>query len=180
MFNDENHSVVKLVSKVTPYLDAVNILRYDHSNPNVFLSNVGHNSGDVQLLTAGMLDHIYTFPQYALGPVRFVTSSPKDKKSRMIGHESGYIKIISIQALKTTSIYKINLDEGETLTCGTYSPSGLNFAIGTSFGRIYLGMMKKDPLSNNIRSNMFACRIDRCSSGTENAVTSIQLTSFDP
>ena len=61
-FNDENHSVVKLVSKVSPYMDEINQLRYDQ-NPNVFLTNVGANSGDMKLLTAGMLDPICSFPQ---------------------------------------------------------------------------------------------------------------------
>ena len=39
-FNDENQSVVRLVQKVSPYIDPVTILKYDQYNPNVFLSNV--------------------------------------------------------------------------------------------------------------------------------------------
>ena len=35
-------------------------------------------------------------------------------------------------------------------------------------------------MSNSTRYNMFMCRVDRVTSGTENAVTSIQMTSFDP
>ena len=54
-FNDESHSVVKLVSKVSPYMDQIDILRYD-LNPNVFMSSVGKNNGDIKLLTSGMLD----------------------------------------------------------------------------------------------------------------------------
>merc|ERR1712060_316154 len=65
------------------------------------------------------------------------------------------------------------------LTCGVYSASGHNFAVGTSFGSIFLGMIKKDPMANN-KSNIFMARVDRVSHGTENAVTSIQMTSFDP
>ena len=105
-FNDETHSVVKLVGKVSPYLEPIDKLRYDQ-NPFVFLSSVGKESGDMTLLTSGMLDKIYTFPQYALGPVAFVTSAPKDKKNRMIGHSNGYLKIVSINKLTTTAIYKI-------------------------------------------------------------------------
>lgn len=41
-------------------------------------------------------------------------------------------------------------------------------------------MMKKDPMSNNTRYNMFMARVNTISHITENAVTSIQLTSFDP
>lgn len=171
-FNDENHSIVKLVSKVSPYLEPISIVRYDQANPNVFLSSVGNNNGDMQLRTSGMIDHIYTYPQYAMGPVRFVTSAPKDKKNRMIGHENGYIRVIDINSLKVKSIFKIALEEGETLTCGVYSPSGHNFCLGTSYGSIFLGMMKKDPMSNN-KSNLFCARIDTITSTTENAVTSI-------
>ena len=98
----------------------------------------------------------------------------------MIGHINGYIKIVSIQALKVTSVYRLNLEEGETLTCGVYSPSGHNFAIGTSYGSIYLGLTKKDPMSNTAKWNMFAARIDRITNGQDTAVTSIQLTSFHP
>ena len=55
------HQIVKLVSKVSPYLDEIKILRYD-LNPNVFLTGVGKICGDMKLLTAGMLDPIHTFP----------------------------------------------------------------------------------------------------------------------
>ena len=178
-FSDDSQSVVKLVQKVSPYLDPITILKYDSSNPNVFMSSVGKNSGDIKLLTSGMLDHIYTFPQYALGPVKFVASAPKDKKNRLIGHENGFIKVVNINALKTTNIYKIALEEGETLTCGVYSPSGHNFALGTSFGTIYIGNTKKDPMSNT-KNNLFVARVETVSHGSETAVTSIQLTSFDP
>ena len=60
-FNDETHSVVKLVGKVSPYLEPIDKLRFDQ-NPFVFLSSVGKESGDMTLLTSGMLDKIYTFP----------------------------------------------------------------------------------------------------------------------
>ena len=99
------------MSKVSPYIDPVKILRYDQINPNVFLSSVGKDHGDMKLLTSGMLDHIYTFPQYALGPVCFVASAPRDKKYRMIGHKNGFVRIVSINALKVTNIYKIMLEE---------------------------------------------------------------------
>ena len=177
-FNDENHSVVKLVSKVSPYMDEINQLRYDQ-NPNVFLTNVGANSGDMKLLTAGMLDPICSFPQQGLGPVSFVASAPRDK-NRMIGHANGYIKMISINALKVSSIYKVALQDGETISCGVYGPSGHNFAIGTSFGSIFLGMLKRDPMSNTSKYNMFLARVDAVSHGTDTAVTSLQLTSFNP
>jgi len=98
----------------------------------------------------------------------------------MIGHQSGILKVISINALKVTSIYKVALEEGETLVCGTYSPSGHNFAVGTSFGAIWIGMMKKDPMANTTKYNIFMAKVDTVSHGQSNAVTSIQLTNFDP
>ena len=175
----ENNSMVKLVSKVSQFMDPIDLLRYDNSNQNVLLSGTGKNNGDMKLLTSGNLDHIFTFPQQAFGAVAFVTASPKDKKNRMIGHMSGFIKIVSINSLKVSQIYKVDLEDGELLTCGVYSASGHNFAVGTSFGSIFLGMIKKDPMANN-KSNIFMARVDRVSHGTENAVTSIQMTSFDP
>ena len=42
-------------------MDQIELLRYDQ-NSNVFLTNVGKNSGDMKLLTSGMLDPIFTFP----------------------------------------------------------------------------------------------------------------------
>ena len=127
-----------------------------------------------------MLDHIFTWKQMSLGPVRFVASSPKDKKNRMIGHQCGFLRIIQINALKTTSLYRVNLDEGESLTCGCYSLSGHNFALGTSFGKILIGMMKKDPMANTTKYNMFISRVNTVSNTTDHAVTSIQMTNFDP
>ena len=180
-FKDEDATQsVKLVTKATPFQDEIKILAYDQANPNVFLSSVGKECGDMSLLTSQMLDHIYTWPQFALGPVRFVASSPKDKKNRMLGHQCGYIRIIQINSLKTTSIYRVALEEGETLTCGCYSGSGHNFAIGTSFGNILFGMMKKDPMANTTKYNMFISRVTTVSNTSDSAVTSIQMTTFDP
>ena len=78
------------------------------------------------------------------------------------------------------SVFKANLVSGETLTCGTYSPSGQNFAIGTSFGSIYLGYLKRDLHSNQRGRQMYLSKVDATSEGIETAVTSIQLTSFNP
>ena len=114
-----------------------------------------------------------------LGPVAFIIASPKNKKQRIVGHERGYLKILAIDSLKVSAIYQIDLQDGEYLTCGAYSPSGLNFAIGTSFGSIYLGMIKKDPYGGN-KQHFCVAHVDKISKTTEHAVTSIQLTTFDP
>ena len=121
-FNEDSGSVVTLVSKVSSYLDPISILRYDQ-NPNVFLASTGKSSGDIKLLTSGMLDPIYTYPCEGYGPVSFVASAPRDK-TRLIGHLNGCIKIVSTKSLKVLSVYKVDLNEGETLSCASYSPSG--------------------------------------------------------
>ena len=51
---------MNLVTKISPFMDKIEMLRYD-SNPNVFMSSVGKNSGEVKLLTSGMLDPIFNF-----------------------------------------------------------------------------------------------------------------------
>ena len=98
----------------------------------------------------------------------------------MVGHEDGHIKLVSISGLKVSNIYKDNLEEGETLTCGAYSSSGHNFALGTSFGSIYLGNIKRDKMSNQTKPNMFLSKIDTVQPDRDHAVTSLQLTAFEP
>jgi len=68
----------------------------------------------------------------------------------MIGHERGILKLVAVDALKVEAIYQLDLQEGEKLTTGVYSPSGLNFAVGTSLGTVYLGNFKKDNYGRNI------------------------------
>ena len=122
------------------------MLRYD-ANPNIFMASVGKDSGEVRLLTSGMLDPVFSFPESDLGPVSFVSSPPRGK-ARMIGHENGYIKIVSVSSLKVSNIYLVSLAENETLSCGIYNSSGHNFALGTSFGSIYIGNIKRDKMSS--------------------------------
>jgi hypothetical protein len=68
----------------------------------------------------------------------------------MIGHERGVLKLVAVDSLKVEAMYQLVLAEGETLTTGVYSPSGLNFAVGTSHGVVYLGNYKKDKYGHNI------------------------------
>jgi hypothetical protein len=72
---------------------------------------------------------------------------------------------------------------GETLTTGCYSPGGMNFAIGTSYGAVYFGHLKADPLTTGVRNKYLNCKVARLeglSKTVENAVTSIALTDFTP
>jgi hypothetical protein len=95
----------------------------------------------------------------------------------MIGHQRGILKLVAVDSLKVEAMYQIDLQEGELLTTGIYSPSGLNFAVGTSFGTVYLGNFKKDNYGRNI---MRLARLSNLSKTQDSAVTSIQLSSFDP
>ena len=41
--------------------------------------------------------------------------------------------------------FKVPLDfEDEELTCGVFNKSGLNFAVGTSYGHVYFGNLKAE------------------------------------
>lgn len=68
----------------------------------------------------------------------------------MIGHADGEINLITLDALKVELSYKFDLDEDEELSVGTFSPFGLNFAVGTSFGAVYFGQFKKDIQSRSM------------------------------
>ena len=69
------------------------------------------------------------------------------------------------------------IEKGEQLTCGAYDPSGKNIAIGTTFGSIFF--CQHGP-SRAGGSNFRSYRVDRISKTTENAVTSIAMTKFQP
>lgn len=87
------------------------------------------------------------------------------------------MNVISIETLKTVATFKIKLSDGETLTVACFSPNGINFIIGTSFGHIHIGTMKLD--SSNKMQIKFA-RIDKIISTTEFSVTSVQISNFEP
>ena len=171
--------MVKLVSRVAPVMEPINCIKYDSTNPQVFLTTCGQTNGDVKLYTSATVDQIVNFPSYSLGPVKFITTTPLKNRGRVriIGHEKGILKFIDIQNLKVVGIYQIALDEGETLTCGAFNNTGHNFAIGTSHGSVFLGYHKKDSFN---KYNTFLSRITTVSKTTENAVTSVNLSQFTP
>lgn len=158
-------------------MDNIKVVRYDPTNQAIFLSTCGKNSGEVKIYTSVTLDQVMCFPQYALGPVSFICASAKNRRLRMIGHERGVLKLVAVDSLKVEAMYQLVLAEGETLTTGVYSPSGLNFAVGTSHGVVYLGNYKKDKYGHNI---MRMSKLHGLTLTQDNAVTSIQLSSFDP
>ena len=59
---------------------------------------------------------------------------------QMIVYRSGFIKIIDVKSLRNKSWWNLRgLEAGEEVTCGSFSPHCHNFALGTSFGNIYIG-----------------------------------------
>lgn len=73
----------------------------------------------------------------------FVVSG-RGRKQRLIGYTQGILKVVSIDSLKADALLKIKLNKDETLTVATFSKNGMNFAIGTSNGSVYLGTIKLD------------------------------------
>lgn len=72
----------------------------------------------------------------------------------------------------------MELQQGEELTTGAFNPNGMNFAVGTSFGTVYFGQFKKD---NQTRNQVIRlARLTGLAKTEENAVTSIQLSNFNP
>lgn len=149
--NEEERQLIRLVSRASPGLENISMVRFDNTNQAVFLSTSGSESGEVKLFTTGTLDQVTNFPQDTQSPVRFFCGyqSNKQKKFRLIGHALGELKLVTLDALKVESMFKMELQPGEELTTGAFNPNGLNFAVGTSFGTVYFGQFKKDNQSRN-------------------------------
>lgn len=104
-FNFADKVMIKLVSKVSPGIEPIPSLKFDQSNPSVFLTTTQKETGDLKLYAAQTLDQIMKFPSNHLGPVAFLIASPKNKKQRIVGHERGFLKILAIDSLKVSAIY---------------------------------------------------------------------------
>lgn len=90
------------------------------------------------------------------------------------------MKLIDVEKLGCDSFFKFTLEEGEKITCGTYSPCGKNIAVGTSFGSVFLCQMRSDITRGGKGHCLFAQKIERVTKTTENAVTSIAMSNFNP
>lgn len=178
--NPEERQLIRLVSRAAPGLDTISMVRFDNTNQAVFLSTSGQYSGEVKLFTTGTLDQVTNFAQDTISPVRFFCGyqSNKQKKFRLIGHALGELKLVTLDALKVESMFKMELQQGEELTTGAFNPNGMNFAVGTSFGTVYFGQFKKDNQTRNQVVRL--ARLTGLAKTEENAVTSIQLSNFNP
>lgn len=72
----------------------------------------------------------------------------------------------------------MELQKGEELTTAAFNQNGMNFAVGTSFGTVYFGQFKKDNQQRNVTVRL--SRLIGLSKNQESAVTSIQLSVFNP
>ena len=111
------------------------------------------------------------------GPVVFVLSATNSSKYSVVGHVTGLIRLVNVECLKVEQTYKVpvNMELDETVTAGVFNPNGINFAIGTSLGHIFLGSIKEDSQG---KPKVSIGRIDAVNAS--NAVTSLQFSMFDP
>jgi hypothetical protein len=94
------------------------------------------------------------------GHVVFVIGVPgtsTKKQKRLLGFSHGVIKRISLDSLAVEHSFKVPLNPGELLTCGTYSENGMNFVFGTDQGTLFVASLKATG-RNRVEVNY--CRIE--------------------
>ena len=150
--NLQEQQQIRLVSRVSTGLDRVSSVSFDPSNPHLILTSCGASSSDVKVFTTSTLDQVIQFQINNQSPVRFICgpSGKQARKHRIVGHANGELTFVGLDALKVEFSYKIDLLQGEELSAGAFSPSGLNFAVGTSLGNAYFGQFKKDIQTKNV------------------------------
>lgn len=112
------------------------------------------------------------------GPVAFVLSSTNGSKYSVIGHQRGFVRLLNIESLKVEGTYKLSLHpEDEVFTAGIYNPNGINVAIGTSLGNIFLGSIREDSQG---RPKVMFGKVDVYGVFQGQGVTSLQFSHFDP
>lgn len=113
------------------------------------------------------------------GPVRFVVPLLQKSKSQkfLVGYFKGTIKIIIIDKLQDQPFLQLPLEADEELTCAACNPGGHNVCIGTTFGNMFIISLTS---RNGNQADRKYVKITRISNTTENAVTSIQMTTFNP
>jgi WD40 repeat protein len=210
---EETGPCIPLVRKLSPGLEKVSYMRHvPDQTANVLLAAMGEGAGSVKLYTAINLDEIVSFDQKGArqedgnpGPVACVLMSIRKHKAvnaptnwNMVVYRSGFVKLIVFKTLKNedTGWNIPDLEPGEEITCGAFSPQCHNFALGTSRGNIYLGNYQKPAPKENKTSFypgantamrgqtqsyvLKAARITGLVDSSEHAVTSISMSTFTP
>jgi WD40 repeat protein len=183
-FNDK--LMIKMVNKAYSVQKPITQVKFEESNPQLIISNVccseGNGSGIVKVWTSQTLDQVMRFASAPdnSGAVCFVLSGTNGGKFSVIGHQSGLIRLVNIENLKIDSSYRLTMQSpDELMSCAVFNPNGVNIAIGTNQGNIYLGSIKEDSQG---RPKVMFGRLDINGSavGTPQTVTSLQFSQFDP
>lgn len=115
----------------------------------------------------------------------------------MFGLKNGTLKFIDMNKLDFTGIFEIKLDRArkEELNAGCFSKNGLNFAVGSSCGNVWIGNTKLDANPRDFTSlsskpasrKSMGCNVGMCVGLLKNtereeekfSVSSIQMTDFN-
>lgn len=206
---EPNQMPIKLVTRVSPSLDVIRNLSFDLNNPEIFFCGCGPHSENVKMFTSQSLDQVIDFPVPAMytsvdpPELRFVAGfapqSSKDVKQqyRMFGLKNGTLKFIDMNKLDFTGIFEVKLDRSrrEELNAGCFSKNGLNFAVGSTCGNVWIGNTKLDTNPRDFTSlsskpgsrKSMGCNIGKCVGLLKNteqeeekfSVSSIQMTDFN-
>jgi len=112
------------------------------------------------------------------GPVAFVLSGTNSGRYSIIGHQLGLLRLVNIECLRLEATYRIPLATPEEyLTSAVFNPNGVNFAVGTSQGSLYLGSLREDAQS---KPRLLLARVDPNGGLAGAAITSLEFSSLDP
>lgn len=83
------------------------------------------------------------FDEYGYVVFVIAQKAQSKRKYRLVGFSNGVIKRVSFDKLKVTDVLKLNMMMGEKLTCGFYSDNDKNFAMGTSYGNVFIASLNQ-------------------------------------
>ena len=181
--------LIRIVQKVYSVPKPVTTVKFSQANPNLVLTNCtasegGQNGSSLaKVWAAGSLDQVMKFAGAVegAGPACFVLTSVNDSRYSLIGHLGGVIRLVNLDSLKVEGSFRLPVTQtaevDEFLTAGAVNPNGVNVAIGTNMGGIFLGSIKEDAQG---RPKVSFGRLDVHGASYVQAVTSIQFSQFDP
>jgi WD40 repeat protein len=182
--NFDDKLMIRVVSKPYSVQKPITSVKFSEQNPQLIISNIcnssdGNGSGIVKVWTTPTLDQVMRFSQVPenAGPAVFVLSGTNGAKYSIIGHQLGVLRLVNIECLRVEATYRVPLAAPEEyLTSGVFNPNGINFAIGTSHGSLYLGSLRDDAQS---KPKFMLARLEP-NGGLPAAITSLEFSAFDP